>query len=253
MTEDIETRQYTDGELILAQGEPGDFVYRIENGEAEVFVRHGDLEVVVGRVGADEFLGEMGVMEDAASRSASARAKGSVTATRLAREDFMRRISGDPDTALRVIRRLSERLRSVNGRLAASAGTERSGTAVGCLSLRAGGDALGSHIPRNGLTLSTLPYVVGRLSDGADGVDLAIPDSRPYRLSRQHFALTELEGGYVVHDLDSTLGTEVNGESIGRHFGRDQAPLQPGDNVIIAGGRGSPFVFKVSIEGAAGQ
>src|SRR5690606_13029997 len=77
--------------------------------------------------------------------------------------------------------------------------------------------------------------------------DLAIPEPAPYRLSRAHFSLIA-EGREVwVRDLGSTLGTMVNERSIGREFPLDSAPLRPGDNTIVAGGKGSPFVFAVTL------
>lgn len=247
----MEKKQYKDGDIIIRQGEAGDFVYQIESGEAEVYLRHGDREIVVGSVNAGELLGEMGVMGDRGSRSASARAKGEVLATRLDRDEFLHRVSRDVDMAYRVIGRLSERLRSVNSRLAESVATAEPGGDQTTLTLYPGDPAVRLCVPESGLAVSRLPFVVGRLIDTQDPAanlpDLAIPDAKPYRLSRRHFALLKTGDGYVVHDLESTLGTEVNGESLGKHFGRDFKPLEPGDNVIVAGGRGSQFVFKAAV------
>jgi hypothetical protein len=50
-----------------------------------------------------------------------------------------------------------------------------------------------------------------------------------------------------LRDLRSTLGTIVNGEPVGDHFRRDEAPLRAGENEVIAGGVDSPFVFSVFI------
>ena len=77
--------------------------------------------------------------------------------------------------------------------------------------------------------------------------DLAIPEPAPYRLSRAHFSLIAEDGGVVVRDLESTLGTLVNDRSIGRDFPLDSVPLHQGENTIVAGGRGSPFVFSVTL------
>jgi len=55
------------------------------------------------------------------------------------------------------------------------------------------------------------------------------------------------DGSYYVSDLRSTLGTIVNGQSIGEHFRGDDAPLRAGENEVIAGGVDSPFVFSVFI------
>ena len=68
-------------------------------------MRHGNREVVVGSVGAEDFLGEMGAMGDRESRSASARARGSVSATRLDRDEFLRMVSRDVSMAYRMIAR----------------------------------------------------------------------------------------------------------------------------------------------------
>jgi CRP/FNR family transcriptional regulator, cyclic AMP receptor protein len=55
------------------------------------------------------------------------------------------------------------------------------------------------------------------------------------------------EGYYFVRDLNSTLGTIVNGEPIGNHFRGDDAALRAGENEVIAGGVDSPFVFSIFI------
>jgi hypothetical protein len=54
----------------------------------------------------------------------------------------------------------------------------------------------------------------------------------------------------MVVDLGSTLGTEVNGESLGHHFGKDAEYLNVGENTITAGGIDSPFIFKIFVKRA---
>ena len=54
-------------------------------------------------------------------------------------------------------------------------------------------------------------------------------------------------GRCYLRDLFSTLGTAVNGEPIGEHFGKDEVPLHSGENEVIAGGEGSRFVFSVIV------
>jgi pSer/pThr/pTyr-binding forkhead associated (FHA) protein len=77
--------------------------------------------------------------------------------------------------------------------------------------------------------------------------DLKLNDTVPFRLSRNHFMIERRDGSYYVRDLRSTLGTIVNGQSIGEHFRGDDAPLRAGENEVIAGGVDSPFVFSVFI------
>ena len=105
------------------------------------------------------------------------------------------------------------------------------------------------HAP---LRLGDLPFVVGRGTVAREGLpplqpDLKLNDTVPFRLSRNHFMIEKRNGSYYVRDLCSTLGTIVNGEPIGDHFRGDDAPLQAGENEVIAGGVGSPFIFSVFI------
>ena len=105
------------------------------------------------------------------------------------------------------------------------------------------------HAP---LGLGDLPFIVGRGPVAGEGPprlqpDLKLDDTGPFRLSRNHFMIEKRDACYYVHDLCSTLGTIVNGEPIGNHFRGDDAPLQAGENEVIAGGVDSPFVFSVFI------
>ena len=54
----MEERMYNAGDVILEEGDPSDFAYRIVSGEVEVFTRLGDQITVLGPVKAGEFLGE---------------------------------------------------------------------------------------------------------------------------------------------------------------------------------------------------
>ena len=105
------------------------------------------------------------------------------------------------------------------------------------------------HAP---LGLGDLPFIVGRGPVAGEGPprlqpDLKLDDTVPFRLSRNHFMIEKRDGSYYVRDLCSTLGTIVNGEPIGNHFRGDDAPLQAGENEVIAGGVDSPFVFSLVI------
>jgi hypothetical protein len=118
------------------------------------------------------------------------------------------------------------------------------------------------------LELGDRPFVVGRRPAAGEGLprwqpDLELNDTAPFWLSRNHFTIEKGEGGYRVRDLSSTLGTIVNGEPIGHHLRVDgstawgylasDAPLRAGENEVIAGGPGSPFVFCVFIDSGSGN
>ena len=102
--------------------------------------------------------------------------------------------------------------------------------------------------------LGDRPFVVGRRPVAGEGLpprqpDLMLDDPGPFRLSRNHFVIEQRREGYHVRDLCSTLGTIVNGQAIGDQFAGDDVRLRFGENEVIAGGVGSPFVFSVSIPG----
>jgi hypothetical protein len=107
------------------------------------------------------------------------------------------------------------------------------------------------HTP---LGLGDRPFVVGRRPVAGEGLpprqpDLMLDDTGPFRLSRNHFMIEQRHESYYVRDLRSTLGTIVNGQPIGDRFCTDDVLLRTGENEVIAGGLGSPFIFSVSVPG----
>ena len=270
----MKQHDYHDGHLILKEGDPSGCVYQIISGEVEIFTELDGKTVVLGTVKAGEFLGEMGVI-DGHPRSASARAKTQVTAMVLEKWEFLRLISEEPASAHRLIARLCERLRLVTSKLTeaivskevwphamedtASKGESgylptqdkiKSGMADLRLTLFPGSQSSIPYMSKEGVSVVKFPFCVGRLPKAneprpAIPMDLSLPDSTPLRLSRRHFSLDRSREGYIVRDLGSTLGTEVDGEFLGEQFGRDYKDLRMGENIVTAGGLGSPFTFKV--------
>jgi hypothetical protein len=55
------------------------------------------------------------------------------------------------------------------------------------------------------------------------------------------------DGAVQVRDLRSELGTIVNEIPLGHDFAQDRIPLFQGENAVIAGGRGSPYAFAVTV------
>jgi len=108
-------------------------------------------------------------------------------------------------------------------------------------------------MPAEGIEIVKLPFSIGRSIKWKEtaptmNMDLIIPDKRPFRLSREHFALYHDQEGCGILDLGSTLGIQINGVFLGRHFGKDFEYLKPGENQVVAGGLDSPFVFKVLVK-----
>ena len=250
-------------EVLFREGDPANSVFRVLSGSVDILRELDGDPILLGTVGAGQFIGEMGVVENR-PRNATARAASEVEVEILTPTEFLDQIARSPRAARELIRRLSQRLREADDRIV---NDERRGgrahetrkdadsqTAVELVNnayLAAKNPWLQRqfHAP---LRLGGLPFIVGRGPVAREGLpplqpDLKLDDTVPFRLSRNHFMIEKREGNYYVRDLCSTLGTIVNGEPIGDHFRGDDAPLRAGENEVIAGGVDSPFVFSVFI------
>jgi len=250
-------------EVLFREGDPANSVFRVLSGSVDILRELDGDPILLGTVGAGQFIGEMGVVENR-RRSATARAASAVKVEIFTPTEFLDHIASSPRAARELIQRLSQRLREADDRIVND--ERRSGRSHGI-----GKDAdshtavasvnsayLAAKSPRlqrqfrTPLGLSDLPLVVGRGPVAREGLpplqpDLKLDDTVPFRLSRNHFMIESRDGNYYVRDLRSTLGTIVNGEPIGEHFRGDDAPLRAGENELIAGGVDSPFVFSVII------
>ena len=107
---------YRRGDILFREGDPSDFVGRIISGDVEVAREHEGETVVLGSAHSGEFIGEMGVIEGRPC-SATVRAIDDVELELIGKEDFLKLVSTDSDTALQLLSRLSERLRTADSLL----------------------------------------------------------------------------------------------------------------------------------------
>ena len=56
-------RHFSEGDLLFRQGDPSDYVLRVDSGSVEILREVGDVTIVLGSVFAGQFVGEMGVIE----------------------------------------------------------------------------------------------------------------------------------------------------------------------------------------------
>lgn len=107
---------YHDGELIVRQGEQGNCMYVLQQGEVEVLFRDSEKEVCLAVLGEGDFFGEMGLFEQEV-RSASVRARGDVRALTVDKKTFLRKVHEDPSLAFNMLQRMSHRVRELNAAL----------------------------------------------------------------------------------------------------------------------------------------
>ena len=110
-------RVYEDGEILLRQGDVGDAMYVIQEGEVEILVERDGRETVVGVAHAGDMLGEMAIFLHE-RRSATVRAKGRARALTVDKKNFLRRINEDPSIAFRLVETMSRRVRDLSKELA---------------------------------------------------------------------------------------------------------------------------------------
>ena len=106
-------KQYQNGEVIVAQGEAGDCMYVIQDGQVEVTQKQGDGEARLVVMGPGEFFGEMALFEREV-RSATVRALGPARVLTIDKRTFLARVHEDPSLAYRILQTLSSRIRKLN-------------------------------------------------------------------------------------------------------------------------------------------
>ena len=254
-------KRFQPGDILFRQGDASDHVVLVRSGQADVLREAGEECILLGTAGPGEFLGEMGVL-DGRPRSATVRATSVLEVELIGRQGFLERVAADPHLAQNLLVRMSARLRDVEDLLASLhvASTEAAGRAradaaargVPAIRLEATTYAAMLYVGSEPVRISELPYVVGREGDIGEPPlphppDLEIPDPKPYRLSRTHFCILAEDGRVQIRDLNSELGTIVNDVPLGHDFARDRLALRQGENAVIAGGRGSPYAFTVTL------
>ena len=104
------------GKPLMRQGDPADAAYLIIDGHAEVVLETSGGPVIVATLGANEFVGDMGILGNV-PRTATVRAKDRVIALRISKEPFMRMVREFPSMAVAIMQELAERLESTNNQL----------------------------------------------------------------------------------------------------------------------------------------
>jgi len=106
-------QSYTDGEYIFREGESAVFAYIVKSGAVEITKRAAAGEQVLAELAPPTIFGEMALI-DGNPRSAGARAKGDTVVTEVTEESFLTYLRQNPEAAVRIMKTISENLRSSN-------------------------------------------------------------------------------------------------------------------------------------------
>lgn len=105
------------GEVVFRQGDEGDCLYVVQDGELEIVREEGGRETVIRVAGKDELIGEMAIFQKE-RRSATVRARGAARVLTLDKRNFLRRINEDPSLAFRIVETMSRRVRELTQQVA---------------------------------------------------------------------------------------------------------------------------------------
>jgi CRP/FNR family cyclic AMP-dependent transcriptional regulator len=115
-------RWLKDGQVICRQGELGDCLYIVERGQVELMRRDGSTEFCLRVLEAGDIWGEGGLLERDHMRTATARAIGDVCVLTIEKRMFLDRVHEDPSFALKIMRKISRRIRELEDALMRTAG-----------------------------------------------------------------------------------------------------------------------------------
>ena len=266
-------KSFAKGEKIFHEGEEGKEAFRILEGRVEISIHvAGQGDIPLGHLVPGDIFGEMALLDDK-PRSATARALEPTRVHLMNVEEFNDLFLSDPSALAPFLSSFFERLRNTNELLRREL-ESRKVTPKEVHQLLEQGAASNSHetihpLPKITLTpvtketrragapeeiiLDRLPFRIGRrqAGEGADILsanDLSLRDQYPYQVSRNHCAIERIGSELVIRDRGSTLGTILNGQSIGTESEHMVLPLQPGANKLTLGGDDSTFQFNVQIE-----
>ncbi len=113
-------RTYQPGEIIIRQGEVGDCMYVIQEGQVQVVIVQDGREVCLAVRGPGEFFGEMALFEHQV-RMANVRAMTLVRVLTVDRKNLIHRVHEDPSLAYRIIQVMSHRIRELSMQVATEA------------------------------------------------------------------------------------------------------------------------------------
>ncbi len=209
------------GASIFDEGEVGTEMFVIQAGTVEVFKKVKDTEKLIATLDKGDFFGEMSILEEV-PRTALARAKTDVELVRINQSTFDEMLRNNPEIAVRMLRKLSRRLRETTALLEQTVGSAPA--------LDESSDIFAKVEDRHEIyrlivdTTSEEFYLnregettVGRI-DPVTGirphVDLTNLDTQR-SVSRRHAKILHSEGEFkVIEEIGTMNGTFVNGRRI---------------------------------------
>lgn len=254
----MEERLIAADSVIYREGDAADAVFIVHAGKVDISRETEGETVSLANLGPGAIFGEMGVLRDR-PRSTTVRAMDETTILVLPKAEFLDAFGGENSLALTLVRMLCARLSQADDEIVQhkiSAGEVRLDR-IGAIRLEPASPEVEPHIGRDGIEIADLPFRIGRhaLADRRTSVSassLTLRAPRSLQVALQHLSIEAGDGGLIVRDLGSHLGTMVNGIRAAHFEQSDECALHFGKNHLQLGGQDSPYRFWVTVE-RAGQ
>lgn len=183
-------REFAAGEVLFREGEPGREMYVVQQGRVNISKRVGDVEKILSSFGPGEFLGEMSILNNK-PRSATATCAEASRLLVIDAKTFEAMIRSNAEIAIRMIKKLADRLQDANDQIENLLFADASARVVHYLATAA---ERGAHTPA-GQKIEILPKElaarVGVKAEQADDVLL--------RLVKGKLVLVQADG-FIVPD-----------------------------------------------------
>ena len=228
--------QHPMGDIIFSEGEIGTDMFILQSGTVELIKTIAGETKVLATLDKGDFFGEMSVLEDL-PRTATARAKTDVEVVRINGATFDTMLKSNTEIAVRMMRKLSRRLREVTAMLEEALGRrvqdEERPAVRKQIRVSAPSSSAVRLVSAEGKNEFSLTgegdTLVGR-SDPVTGitpeVDLSPLDSQR-SISRRHAKIYQMGGTYyVMEEIGVMNGTFVNESRVATGT---PVPIQDGD------------------------
>ena len=111
-----ERMNYTEGQELCHQGDPGDAMYVILGGVAEVLIDTPAGPIQVAELRKNNFFGETAILCDA-PRNATIKAREPLNTLKISKDTFYRMVGEFPQMAIEIMRELAHRVEDTNQKL----------------------------------------------------------------------------------------------------------------------------------------
>jgi CRP-like cAMP-binding protein len=109
-------REFAAGDVLFREGEPGREMYVVQQGRVNISKRVGDVEKILSSFGPGEFLGEMSILNNK-PRSATATCAEASRLLVIDAKTFEAMIRSNAEIAIRMIKKLADRLQDANDQI----------------------------------------------------------------------------------------------------------------------------------------